>query len=136
MNAAKRWGYLYCILAGACDSLTGILLLADPLRTLALMRIPGQPAEPIYLRFIGVFVMSVGLSYLIPFLTSWSDRVVRLTHVLGFTAFIRLCIASFIAASVAAHALAPGWLAVFFTDATFATIQIVMLNRNVLHSGP
>ncbi len=136
MNTTKRWGYVYCILAGACDGLTGILLLLDPVWTLALMRIPGQPAEPIYLRFIGVFVMSVGLSYLIPFLMNWTERDSRLTHVLGFTAFIRICVASFILVSVVTQALVPGWLAVFVTDATFAAIQIVMLKKKVLQPDP
>ena len=133
-RTAKRWGYLYCILAGACDGLTGILLVLAPVLTLRLMQIPAIPAEPVYLRFVGVFVMSVGCTYLIPFIMQRDKLDLRLVHVLGFTAFIRICVALFIAVSVAVHALVPGWLAVLCTDAVFAGVQVSMLKSGVFSS--
>ncbi len=130
----KRLGYLYCILAGACDGSTGIMLLLAPLWTLELMQIGALPTEPIYMRFIGVFVMSVGCSYLLPFLMNRAHLDVRLRHMLGFTAFIRVCVASFVLVSVVTHALVSGWLAVLFTDVTFAVTQLWMLKTKLFDS--
>ncbi len=129
----RRLITVYCLLAGACDAVTGVLLVSAPIATLKLMRIAELPAEPIYLRFIGAFVGGVGLVYLYPFLyRGWSDA--RLTVVLEVTALVRLCVALFLGISIAQGALAATWSTVLLTDLLLAVAQIWMLSR--LSSDP
>ncbi len=119
---------VYCLLAGACDALTGALLVSAPIATLELMGIAELPAEPIYMRFIGVFVGGVGLAYLYPFLyRGWSGG--RLTVVLEVTALVRLCVALFLGVSIALAALAAAWSTVLLTDLLLAMAQIWMLTK-------
>ena len=132
MSRKHRWGYLYCLLAGCCDTATGVLLVAAPAFTLQLMRIPTAPSEPVFLRWIGVFVGSVGLAYLYPFVHGVSSRTApTLRVVLEWSTLARLAVAAFVGASVAGGALAPGWLSVCFTDLSLAVVQVVMLARGV-----
>ncbi len=117
---------VYCLLAGACDAVTGALLVSAPIATLRLMGIAELPVEPIYMRFIGVFVGSVGLAYLYPFLFR-GGSVSRQTVVLEVTALVRLGVALFLGVSIARAALAPAWSIVLLTDLALATAQIWML---------
>ncbi len=118
----------YCLLAGACDAVTGVLLVSAPIATLKLMRIAELPAEPIYLRFIGAFVGGVGLAYLYPFLCRGRSDA-RLTVVLEVTALVRLCVALFLGVSLAEGSLAAAWSTVLLTDLLLALAQIWMLTR-------
>lgn len=122
-----RWLHAYCLLAGACDATTGALLVAAPGLTLGWMGIAQRPSEPVYLRFVGVFVAAVGLSYLYPFLTLY--REARFRVVLETTALIRLAVAVFVGAAVIARALTPLWLSVCATDLALATFQLTVLRR-------
>ncbi len=128
MNMSRRLITFYCLLAGACDAATGVLLVSAPIATLELMRITEVPAEPIYMRFIGVFVGGVGLAYWYPFLyRGWSRG--RLTVVLEVTALVRLCVALFLGVSIARGLLASAWSTVLLTDLLLAAAQIWMLTR-------
>lgn len=130
MRTPPRIAPLYCLLAGACDGLTGLMLLTAPLFTLQLMGITPLPAEPIYMRWIGAFVFSVGSSYALPFLSAEPlTRRRRLISVLELTAWIRICIGLFVAVGVATHALAAGWTSVALTDGVLATVQLWLANR-------
>lgn len=121
---------LYCLMAGSCDAATGLLLVAGPGLALRLMRIAAVPAEPIYLRWIGVFVACVGLSYLYPFLYRGAPgREARLTVVLEVTVPTRLAVALFVGAGVLAGALSVPWLSVLFTDLVLAAVQLAMLKE-------
>jgi hypothetical protein len=125
---------LFCRLAGACELAIGVLLMLDPAATLALMGIGGRLAEPVYLRLAGAFVAAVGLVYLYPFLTADLGR--RLPVVIEVTALVRTVVAAFVAAAVAARALAPGWLLITAFDAGLAAVQIVLLRRGMFdHDG-
>ncbi len=127
-------GRLFCLLAGACDLATGVLLMLDPAATLALMGIGGRLAEPVHLRLAGAFVGAVGLAYLYPFLTADPGR--RLPVVIEVTALVRAAVAAFVAAAVAARALAPGWLLVTAFDAGLAAAQLLLLRRGIFdHDG-
>ncbi len=129
---SRRLITAYCLLAGACDALTGALLVSAPIATLQLMRIADLPAEPVYLRFLGAFVGGVGLAYLYPFLfRGWSGA--RLAVVLEVTALVRLCVALFLGVSIARGALSVPWSTVLLTDLLLAAAQIWMLRG--LHSG-
>jgi hypothetical protein len=131
----RRIAFLYCALAGACDSLTGLLLVFVPLVTLDLMRITTTPAEPVYLRFIGAFVAGVGVSYLYPFLARDRGGLEhRLSIVLEVTALVRIGIAAFVTFAIAAGDLSMGWSTVVITDVGLATAQILVVRRWVLAS--
>jgi len=127
-----KWPYLYCALAGFCDAGTGALLVLAPLWTLHLLRIPVMPVEPVYLRFVGVFVLGVGLSYLYPFCLGEGGKRDRLfAGVLHVTALVRFCVAAFVTVSVLGGALTPAWITVALTDALLAAVQVFMLARGV-----
>lgn len=120
-------GRLYCRLAGAAELATGLLLVLDPRSTLALMGIAGRLAEPVHLRLAGAFVAAVGLVYLYPFVTADPGR--RLPVVVEVTALVRAVVATFVAAAVAAGALAPGWLLVTAFDGALAALQLLLLRK-------
>jgi hypothetical protein len=122
---------LFCWLAGACDGATGLLLVASPRVALDLMRVAPAPAEPIYLRFVGVFVGGVGFAYLYPWVLARSRRWLRIVTVLELTTGLRLAVGIFVVASVAAGALVPAWLVVAVTDLGVAAAQVFLLGRRV-----
>ncbi len=126
----SRWASLLCLLAGSADSLTGALLVASPALTLRLMGIGTVPADPVYLRFVGVFVGAVGLSYLFPFAGDLARRAMRLRTVLEVTALVRACVAAFVALAISSGALELAWASVAVTDAGLAAIQIGMLRAS------
>jgi hypothetical protein len=117
---------LLSLAAGLLDSTTGALLVTIPETTLRLFgaTMPGGGGD-ILMRFVGAFVMGVGLSYLWGLAASrFEERTHRLHGVWGATAAIRTCIAVFTLTAVATKHLEPAWLVVGFSDATLALIQI------------
>ncbi len=125
----RRLISVYSLLAGAGDGMTGVLLVGAPGFTLELLAIP-VPAEPIYLRFVGVFVGCVGLAYLYPFLLPGSPRRwQRQAVVLEVTALVRLAVALFLTVAMARGALAVAWITVLLTDLSLAAAQGWMLWR-------
>ena len=65
MNAPpRRWLILYQYIAGLCDAGSGLLLIVAPAGTLRLMGLTIIPQPVVFVRYIGVFVLSVGLTYL------------------------------------------------------------------------
>lgn len=141
MNVANARSHplaaVYCVVAGAGDAVTGLLLVVAPIFTLGLMRIADLPSEPVYLRLVGAFVGGVGLSYLFPFLYRDRQRRERtLAVVLEITALIRVGIAVFVGWAIASSALSAGWTSVLATDLVLAAVQIVMVKRGVFSKGP
>jgi hypothetical protein len=135
VNIRPSWIYALLLLVGLMDALTGALLMAAPLWTLNLMGITVLPVEPVYQRWIGAFVCSVGCSYLFPFLLrAGRERDQRATGILTMATIVRLFIASFSGVAIATGALEPAWLSVTFTDATLAVLQIIVLRKKVLES--
>ena len=129
----RHW---FCLAAGGCDTLTGLLLVVAPLFTLRLMMIPGHEADPVLVRFIGAFVFGIGSSYLRPFLTrDPAAREARFAGMLDFTAGARVAVGSFVTVAVLAGALHPMWATVAVTDLGLAAVQIVMLRRGVFARG-
>jgi hypothetical protein len=121
---------LYQYLAGFCDSATGLLLVCFPIVTLSFIGISIFPV-PAFIRFIGVFVLSVGITYLwvailwplnepavLVWLTQWK-----------ITAFIRLMVALFLFWQLLSRGLEPRWIVVAVTDSIFAAIQIIGLEQ-------
>jgi len=136
MKNMKRWVYGLMLLAGLMDATTGALLLAAPMWTLDLMGISVLPLEPLYQRWIGAFVCSVGCSYLFPFLLPAGPvRDQRSIGILTMATIVRIFIAAFSGVAIATGALEPAWLSVTFTDATLAILQIVVLRKKILDPG-
>ena len=132
MNRMEKIGTMYLLLAGACDGLTGIMLMIIPVSTLVVMGVATPLAEPVYMRWIGAFVYSVGFSYFIPFLSCTpAARRRRSTSVLETTLWIRVVIAVFSTVSILRGELDVSWIAVPLSDVTLATMQAVLLKLRV-----
>lgn len=130
MNAHfRQWLNVYQYLAGLCDTGTGMLLIAFPGFILGLMGL-GIVPNP-YIRFIGVFVLSVGLTYLWTVIR-WPLNQ-RSIHVWltqwKITVLIRSLVAIFVVWQVAARAIDLSWITVAITDGIFAAIQIIGLEQ-------
>ena len=129
-----RWIMVYQGLAGLCDSLTGLLLVFAPAWTFSLMRLRIEPTPIAFARFIGIFVMCIGLTYLWA-LAAWPLRLgfnARWQAQWWVTAFVRSGVALLLGLQVATGAMEHGWLAVILTDATLASIQWTGLARGWL----
>ena len=66
MRERRKWKRLraYQWLAGVCDSLTGVMLIAMPEGTLRLMGVRTPPVSEELVSLSGAFVLGVGLAYL------------------------------------------------------------------------
>ena len=128
----RRWPLVYSALAGACDTLTGVLLVVAPATTLYLMGLTSIPAEAVWLRWIGAFVGAVGLTYLYPFALPAAGRRSRLAVVLEATALIRLVVATFVGVALLRGWLETGWISVLATDLVLALAQLAILRRGAL----
>jgi hypothetical protein len=135
MNAPpRRWLILYQYLAGLCDATTGVLLIAAPVRTLGMMGLAVIPQPVAFVRFIGVFVLSVGLTYL------WAAILwPRTPHAnIGWctqwkiTALIRTLVALFVLWQITAGAIESRWISVAVSDGVFALIQWIGLRKGWL----
>lgn len=124
----------FCWLAGLADSLTGASLVIAPRLTLRLMGIAAESDEAILLRFIGVFVGCVGLSYLVALTGSEKRRSARLLGVLELTTLFRAAVALFVTWGVLVSHLEPAWLSVAGTDALIALIQVRILTSEALRA--
>jgi hypothetical protein len=125
----------FAVGVGLCDAATGAALLAAPLWTLARMGIDPLPAEPVFQRWIGAFVLAVGLAYLYPFLLRGAGvarRRARLATVFEVTAIARGLVALTAGGAVATGALPLAWLGVPLFDAAVAGAQVVLLARGAL----
>lgn len=133
----ERGACLFCALAGGGDAAAGLLLVAAPGPVLRLLGIPHPGGDPVFLRFVGVFVGCVGLSYLYPlFLRDRLRRAGRMAAAIEMTAMFRLAVALFLGATVAAGALELPWVTVGFYDAAMALAQIGLLVRGDFgHAG-
>jgi len=128
MKKMDFWASVYCVLAGLCDGITGLLLWVAPAATLKLMGVATTPTEPVYMQWIGAFVFSIGTSYLLPFLRR--DPVARaraLAGMLAVTTWVRVIIAVFSTVSITTGSLDGSWWSVPMTDVTFAVIQLYLL---------
>lgn len=124
---------LLALLAGAMDTTTGALLLAAPGFTLRLMGIEMADGGSPLVRFVGAFVLGVGLSYFPPFLREGRQRSdVALRSVFVTTGVIRLSIGLFTGAAVASGILVLPWISVTFSDLALATVQALIVRGKVL----
>lgn len=135
MNAPpRRWLILYQYIAGLCDTGTGLLLIVAPEWTLRLMGLSVIPQPIVFVRYIGVFVLAVGLTYL------WAAVSLPLTshaHI-GWsvqwkvTALVRTLVAVFVVGQIALSALESRWVSVAISDGAFAAFQWIGLRKGWL----
>lgn len=126
----------FAVGVGLCDAATGVALLVAPLWTLARMGIHPLPAEPVFQRWIGAFVLAIGLAYLYPFLLRGAERrIARLATVFEVTAIARGLVALTAGGAIAAGALPLAWLGVPLFDAAVAGAQVVLLARGALRDA-
>ena len=113
----------WSIAMGSMDSLTGVWLIFYPAGVLSLLGIAPPNGEAlIYLSWIGVFVLSVGLSYGLALgKRGWAEA----TWI--FTSGTRILVAVFLAAKILDETLVKPWALVALADATVAIIQIAIL---------
>ena len=128
----KSWVRIYCLLAGLCDASTGVLLLAAPLFVVSLLGLEPVPAPPVYLAFVGAFVLAVGLAYLYPFVLSPARREERIRVLFEITAISRLAVASFLTWAIVGRQLGLAWGTVLLTDLLLASFQIYSLRRHLV----
>jgi hypothetical protein len=132
----ERWrsrARLLALLAGAMDTTTGVLLVAAPGFTLRLMGIAMEEGTSPFVRFVGAFVLGVGLSYFPPFLLEGRERCdVALRAVFVTTGLVRLSIGLFTGAAVLGGILVLPWLSVTVSDLALATLQALIVRSKVL----
>lgn len=125
-----RWFFLA---AGLCDGATGLGLLAAPVALLGLMGVASGPSDPALLRFVGAFVLGVGLSYLLALVRA--PRPGRLSAVAETTALLRWVVGGYVAVAVAAGTLPAAWATVAATDLALAAAQAILLSRGFFDEG-
>ncbi len=115
----------WSVAVGAMDALTGLLLIVAPASVLGLLGLAvPSPDALVFLSWIGVFVMSVGLSYAMAL-----GRRGRGEAVWGFTSLVRMFVALFLTVNILHGSLAPAWALVGISDGMVAVVQIVILRK-------
>ncbi|MEO8617337.1 MAG: hypothetical protein ABI600_19550 [Luteolibacter sp.] len=115
----------WSVAVGAMDAITGLLLIFFPGLVLGLLGIaPPAPDALVFLSWIGVFVMSIGLSYGLVF-----GRRGRGETVWVFTSVVRAMVAVFLTFKILSGSMAGAWGLVGVSDAVVAVVQIVILRK-------
>ena len=126
---------LFQIAAGACDTATGLLLLLSPRITLKLMGVNEIPTEPVLVSFIGAFVLSVGLCYLLFAQTPRSlPELAAARAAWLITGLQRLCVGCFVLIAVASKQMEPAWFSITIVDLSIAAFQLTGLRRKWLEN--
>ena len=121
------WTRWLALIVGAMDACTGAGLVAVPRWTLQKMGIAPPGSEALeFVRFVGVFVAAVGLSYLV---ASIGRSENRLRRVFEFTWLFRAGAGTFTGVMVVAGGWAPAWLMVSATDLGLVILQGIVLAK-------
>jgi hypothetical protein len=122
---------LWSIAVGSMDALTGLILIAAPAGVLRLLGIPSpSPDALVFLSWIGVFVLSVGLSYGL----ALSNRR-RGETVWMFTSLVRMLVAVFLTFRILDESLDMAWAWVALADAAVAIVQVAILRAGWWKEG-
>lgn len=121
-----RFLKFWSIAVGAMDALTGLLLIFAPDLVLRLLKIKApSPDAMVYLSWIGVFVMAVGLSYGLALGRHRAAGEV----VWMFTALARILVAVFLTIQITGRSISPAWAVVALSDGLVALVQMAILRR-------
>ena len=127
-NFLKIWS----VMVGTMDALTGLLLILTPVSILRLLRIETISFDAlVYLSWIGVFVMAVGLSYGF----ALGKHRGRGETVWMFTALVRILVAVFLIIQITRETMAPAWLVVALSDGFVALVQMTILRKGWWREG-
>lgn len=108
---------------GAMDAVTGLLLIVAPVLVLRLLGIAPLPGEALlFLSWVGVFVLAVGLSYGLALTGRARGEAVWM-----FTGLVRALVAVFLTTKVLSCTLEPTWLLVAAGDGVVAVVQGAIL---------
>lgn len=142
MSRTTRLLNVYQVGAGLSDTATGLMLIVAPAWTLRLMLVHILPQPIQFASYLGVFVLSVGLTYLAVALRWPLARTQPAFAGLNsaaawkiqwaITALIRALVALFLLVEIAAGRMESAWLTVAVSDGTLAAIQIFGLFRRWL----
>jgi hypothetical protein len=126
---------VYQFFIGLMDTSSGLMLIATPAMALRLMKLHAAADTLVFISYIGVFVLSVGLGCLYGGLLAVKGASAdKLEVVWLLTAITRGLVAVFVVVKVASGAVEPGWSPVAFTDGAFALIQFIGLARGWLRN--
>lgn len=116
----------WSIVVGSMDALAGFLLIVSPGGVLQLLKIDvPSPDAMIYLSWIGIFVMAVGLSYGLALgKRGWGEAVWM------FTSLVRILVAVFLTVRILDESMSKMWALVAVADAMVALVQMVVLRAN------
>lgn len=115
---------LWSIAVGAMDAVTGLLLVFYPASVLAMLKIEPPSADAlVFLSWIGVFVMAVGLSYGL----ALGKRRSRGETVWMVTSIVRILVAVFLTFRIIGESMAMAWILVAVADCVVALVQIAVL---------
>lgn len=119
-NLILKW---WSVGTGGMDAMTGLLLIFAPRLVLRLLGIePLADESLIFLSWVGVFVLAVGLSYGLALTSRARGEVVWM-----FTGLVRTLVAIFLIVQVVTGALEPAWLLVAAGDGVVAVGQGAIL---------
>ncbi len=109
--------------AGGMDAMTGLLLIVAPLFVLRLLGIaPVADDALLFLSWVGVFVLGVGMSYGLALTGRARGEAAWI-----FTTLVRGLVAVFLTVKVLSEAMEPAWLVVAAGDGLVAVAQGVIL---------
>lgn len=115
----KYWS----LAVGAMDVLIGLLLVFFPVLVLRFLKIEAPSAEGlVFLSWVGVFVMSVGLSYVLAMGRRGHGEAVWI-----FSSVASMLTAVFLTARILGESMAGGWTLVAAACALVALVQITLL---------
>lgn len=121
-----RFLKFWSVAVGSMDALTGLLLIFAPDLVLRLLKIEAPSSDAmVFLSWIGVFVMAVGLSY---GLALGKHRGAG-QAVWTFTALVRILVTVFLIIQITKENMALAWAAVAFSDGVVALVQMVIIRK-------
>ena len=122
----------WSVAVGSMDALTGLLLIFVPDLVLRMLKIDPPSADAmVFISWIGVFVMSVGLSYGL----ALGGRRSRGEAVWMFTSLVRIMVAVFLTTKILGGSLQMAWMLVAAADASVALVQVVILRKGWWREG-
>ena len=121
-----RFLKIWSVMVGAMDALTGLLLILAPGVVLRLLEIEAPSHDAmVFLSWIGVFVMAVGLSYGF----ALGRHRGHGETVWMFTSLARSLVALFLIIHITMGNMAPAWAVVAAGDGLVALVQMVILRK-------
>ena len=113
----------WSVAVGSMDAVTGLVLVIAPGWVLGMLGITRPSVDAlVFLSWIGIFVMAVGLSYGLALgKRGWGEAAWM------FTSLVRILVAVFLTVRILDDTMVEPWALVALTDFTVAIVQIAIL---------